>query len=62
MIEIVFILTTTLVTVDAGKDALRERAELARNIKTSLFMYIGTATTATCALTALAVIALSSLG
>lgn len=62
MIEIVFILTITLVTVDAGKDTLRERAEFARNIKTSLIMYTGTAFLATLALTALATIALSSLG
>ena len=61
IIEIIFILNTALVTVDAGKDPLREKYELARNLKSGTFLYLGTALLAILALSILATIALSSL-
>ncbi len=61
IVEIIFILTTALVTVDAGKDILREKNELAKNLKRGSLLYIATALTSIIALTLLASIALSGL-
>ncbi len=62
IIEIVFILTKALVTVDAGKDPLREKYDLSRNLRTGIFLYLATAFVTILALSILASIALGSLG
>ncbi|MBX4196471.1 hypothetical protein KW805_02705 [Candidatus Pacearchaeota archaeon] len=61
LIEIIFILTIALVTVDAGKDTLKEKYEVAQYLKTGISLYVITAFISTLALTALAVIVLPSL-
>lgn len=58
IVEIAFILTAALVTVDSGKDLLREKYELANNLKHALYLYIGTALIAIIALSVLSAIAL----
>ncbi|MDP4039384.1 MAG: hypothetical protein Q8P57_02285 [Candidatus Pacearchaeota archaeon] len=62
MVQIIFILTKTLVTIDSGKDSLQEKYELAKNLKKGVVLYILTALTATITLSALANIALAGLG
>jgi hypothetical protein len=62
LIEIIFILTGTLVTVDSGKDDLQEKNELAKNLKRGIMLYIITSFIGTLLLTGLAAIALSGLG
>ena len=62
IVEIIFILTTALVTVDAGKDVLKEKYELAKNLKRGSFLYLATALISIIALSLLASIALSGLG
>ncbi len=62
IVEIIFILTAALVTVDAGKDPLREKYELARNLKRGLVLYISTALLSIVALTLLAAIVLPGIG
>lgn len=62
LIQIIFILTKTLVTVDAGKDILREKSELAKNLNKGIFLYVITALISIIALTILAGIALSGIG
>ena len=62
LIEIIFILTGTLVTVDSGKDALQEKYELGKNLKRGLTLYLITTLIGTIALTGLAAVALSGLG
>lgn len=61
IIQIIFILTSALVTVDAGKDQLKEKNELSKNLRVGLFLYLLTALVSTLALTALASVALGSL-
>ncbi len=61
IIEIIFILTTALVTIDAGKDPLREKHEIAQNIKRGLFLYLLTAAISTIVLTLLSSVALGRL-
>lgn len=58
IIEIIFILTAALVTVDAGKDVLREKYELAKNLKRGTLLYLATALVSVLALTLLAAIVL----
>ena len=62
LIEIAFILTATLTTVDAGKDSLREKNELGKNLKKGIALYLITALVSSLALSGLAAIALSGLG
>ena len=62
LIEIIIILTGTLVTVDSGKDALQEKYELSNYLKRGMTLYIITTLIGTLALTGLAAIALSGLG
>ena len=62
IIEVIFILTAALVTVDSGRDPLREKYELAQYLKTGLLLYLATALIAILALSALSAIALGSLG
>jgi hypothetical protein len=62
LIQVIFILTGTLVTVDAGKDTLKERAEFANNLKKGITLYLLTSLISILLLTALASVALSGLG
>ncbi len=62
IVEIIFILTTALVTVDAGKDTLQEKHELAKNLKKGMFLYLLTALFATLSLSILANVAIGGLG
>lgn len=62
IIEIIFILTGALVTVDAGKDSLKEKYELAKNLKRGMFLYLVTSLLSIIALMILANVALGSLG
>lgn len=62
LIEIIFILTAALVTVDSGKDILREKFELSRNLKRGMFLYLITALLAILGLAVLSSFALSGLG
>ena len=61
IVEIVFILSTALVTIDSGKDPLKEKYDIARNMKRGIWLYIITAFGSILALTVLAAIALQSL-
>ncbi len=62
LIEIIIILTGTLVTVDSGKDTLQEKYELSRYLKRGITLYLITTLIGTIALTGLAAVALSGLG
>jgi len=62
LVEIVFILTGTLVTIDSGKDEIQEKYELAKNLKRGLTLYLVTTFISTLLLTGLAAVALSGLG
>lgn len=62
IIEIAFILTKALVTVDAGKDDLKETHELAENLNRGILIYALTALISITALTLLAAISLGGLG
>lgn len=61
IIEIIFILTSALVIVNSGKDPLKEKNELAKNIKRGLILYVITAIISVVALTILSSVALTSL-
>jgi len=61
LIQIVFILTSTLVTVDAGSDKLRNVYETGKNLRISMILYLLTAFFAIIALAILAVVALGGL-
>ena len=58
IVEIVFILTAALVTVDSGKDKLQEKNQLAKNLRKSIILYIITAIISIVALTVLSKVAL----
>ncbi|MDO8459805.1 MAG: hypothetical protein Q7S74_01725 [Nanoarchaeota archaeon] len=62
IIEIIFILTGALVTVDSGKDSLKEKYDLARNLRRGILLYLATALVSIFALTVLASVALGGLG
>ena len=59
--QVAFILTAALVTVDSGRDPLREKYELAKNLKRSMYLYIATAALAIGTLSMLAAVALGSM-
>lgn len=61
IVEIIFILTGTLVTVDSGKDPLKEKASLAKNLKIGISLYLITALVSILALTILSAIALGGM-
>ncbi len=61
ILQVAFILTAALVTVDSGRDPLRERHELAKNLKRSMYLYIATAALAIGTLSILAAVALGSM-
>ncbi|MBU1988420.1 MAG: hypothetical protein KKD94_03000, partial [Nanoarchaeota archaeon] len=62
IIEVIFILTGALVVVDSGKDRLREKHELAKNLKIGILLYLATAFISVLALSVLAGFALGGLG
>ena len=61
IIEIIFILTSALVTVDSGKDTLKEKYDLARNLRKGVFMYLAVSLVAIISLALLATIALGGI-
>jgi hypothetical protein len=61
LIEVIFILTAALVTVDSGRDPLREKYELSRNLKKGIALYLITALISVIALSTLAIVSLSGL-
>jgi len=61
IIEIVFILTGTLVTIDAGEDKLKKKYDLARNLRFASLLYLITALISILILSILAAVALSNL-
>ncbi len=61
IIEIIFILTSSLVILEQGKDILKEKAELAKNLKRGILLYLITAFVSILALTLLASVALSGI-
>ncbi len=61
LLEIVFILTSTLVTIKSGKDDLTQTAEIGNNLKKSMTMYLIVAFIAIVALTMIAGVALAGL-
>ena len=61
IVEIIFILSSALVTVDSGKDPLKEKSDLAKNLRTGIFLYLAASFAATLALSLLAAIALKAL-
>ena len=61
LIEIVFILTTTLVTIKSGKDQLQTTSAIGKNLKVSIVLYFFVALIAIIGLTLLGAIALAGL-
>jgi hypothetical protein len=61
IIEIIFILTSALVTVDSGKDKLKEKFDIARHLRSGIIIYLATAFLSIVALGLLAALSLSSL-
>lgn len=61
LVEIAFILTAALVTVDSGKDTLKEKADLAKNLKAGIFLYTITALISILALSILASVAIGGI-
>jgi Flp pilus assembly protein TadB len=62
LVEIIFILTGALVTVDSGKDPLKEKSDLSKHLKVGISLYLITALLSTLALSILAAVAIGSLG
>ena len=58
IVQVIFILTMALVTVDSGKDELKEKYELARNLRRGMLIYLVTALVSIVALAVLAAFAL----
>ena len=61
IIQIVFILTSTLVTVDSGEDKLKKTYDVSRNLRFGILLYLITALISVIALSALAAVALSGI-
>jgi len=59
IIEIIFILTSTLVTVDSGEDKLKQKYDTSRNLKFGVLLYLITALISTIVLSVLAAVALT---
>lgn len=62
LLQVAFILTAALVTVDSGRDPLREKHELAKNLKRGMYLYLATAAFSIITLSVLAAVALGSIG
>lgn len=61
LVEVVFILTGTLVTIKSGKDDLAQLAETGKNLRNTFMLYFIVAFVSIVALTAVAAVALASL-
>lgn len=61
IIEVIFILTITLVTIEQGEDRLGEKYEIANNLKTGMTLYFIAGLIAIIALAALASVAISGM-
>ncbi|MFH1522022.1 MAG: hypothetical protein ABIF18_03615, partial [archaeon] len=61
LIEVVFILTSTLVTIKAGRDPLQVTAETGRNLKVTMILYAVVAFGAVVGMTIIATVALAGL-
>ena len=61
IIEIIFILSATLVTVDAGEDKLRQKYETGKNLKRGILLYLVVSLLAILTLSVVAVVALGGL-
>jgi len=61
LIEIVFILTSTLVIIKSGRDQLQTTSEIGKNMKKSMMLYIVIATGSIIALTIIGAVALAGL-
>lgn len=61
IIEVIFILTSTLVTVDTGEDKLKKRYDISRNLKMGVLLYLVTALIAVMILSILAAVALAGI-
>ncbi|PJA70863.1 hypothetical protein CO154_00750 [Candidatus Pacearchaeota archaeon CG_4_9_14_3_um_filter_31_7] len=62
LIEIIFILTKCLVTIQSGVDVLGEKVEIAKNLKRGMFLYFIITLIAVVALSLLAGIAIGQFG
>jgi hypothetical protein len=62
IIQIIFILTGTLTTIDAGEDRLKKTHEIGKNLVKGMILYLITAIISIIALSALAGVALSGIG
>lgn len=62
ILEVIFIMTGALVTIDSGRDKLREKNELAKNLRTGILLYLITAFFSTMILSILAGFALGGMG
>jgi len=62
IVEIIFILTSVLVTIDAGEDKLKKTYDIGKNLKIGMAMYVIVALLAIVVLCVLAGIALSGIG
>jgi hypothetical protein len=60
LVEIIFILSSALVTVESGRDTLKEKYDLAKHLRSGIFLYLITALFAIIALTVLAAVALGA--
>jgi len=60
LIEIIFILSSALVTVESGRDTLKEKYDLARHLRSGISLYLITALFSIIALTVLAAVALGA--
>ena len=61
VIEVIFILTSTLVTVDTGEDKLKKMYDTANNLKFGAMLYLATALLSIIVLSILAAVALSGI-
>ncbi len=61
LIQIVFILTSALITLESGRDLLKEKYELSKNLIRSMTLYLVTAFISIISLTILSVVALGRL-
>lgn len=61
LIEVIFILTSTLVTIDSGEDKLERTSRIGENLKTGIIFYFLTALISTVTLFALASIVLGGM-
>jgi hypothetical protein len=60
LVEIIYILSTTLVSVEYGVDKLREKSEIAKNMRSGMILYIMAAVAASLILSILAGVAIST--